>query len=54
MRSAIMVVTKGRAHRARRSTEQIERLSDKLVSIGPFGLGMDGGLALGSRRQPHL
>ena len=40
-----MDVTKDRAHRAWRSAERIKRLSDKLVSIGPFGLGLDGVLA---------
>jgi len=45
MRSGRMDVTKERAHRAWRSAERIKRLSDKLVSIGPFGLGLDGVLA---------
>ena len=40
-----MDVTKERAHRAWRSAERIKRLSDKLVSFGPFGLGLDGVLA---------
>ncbi|MDP3660139.1 DUF4112 domain-containing protein [Phenylobacterium sp.] len=34
-----------KAHRAWRSAERIKRLSDRLVSIGPFGLGLDGVLA---------
>ncbi|MDP3173952.1 MAG: DUF4112 domain-containing protein [Phenylobacterium sp.] len=33
------------AHRAWRSAERIKRLSDRLVGIGPFGLGLDGVLA---------
>src|SRR3569833_2467621 len=33
------------AHRAWRSAERIKRLSDRLVGIGPFGLGLDGLLA---------
>ena len=37
-----MDVTRERAHRAWRSAERIKRLSDKLVSVGPFGLGLDG------------
>jgi len=40
-----MDVTRERAHRAWRSAERIKRLSDKLVSVGPFGLGLDGVLA---------
>ena len=40
-----MIVTQDRAHRAWRSAERIKRLSDKLVSVGPFGLGLDGVLA---------
>lgn len=34
-------MTQERAHRAWRSTEQIKRLSDRLVGIGPFGIGLD-------------
>jgi hypothetical protein len=34
-----------RAHRAWIQAERIKRLSDRLVSIGPFGLGLDGILA---------
>ena len=40
-----MEPTRERAHRAWRSAERIKRLSDKLVSVGPFGLGLDGVLA---------
>jgi len=38
-------VSKDRAHRAWRNAERIKRLSDKLISIGPFGIGLDGVLA---------
>jgi hypothetical protein len=34
-----------RAHRAWRRAERLRRLSDDLVRIGPFGLGLDGVLA---------
>jgi hypothetical protein len=40
-----MDVSRDRAHRAWRSAERIKRLSDKLVSVGPVGLGLDGVLA---------
>jgi hypothetical protein len=40
-----MTVSKDRAHRAWRNAERIKRLSDKLISVGPFGLGLDGVLA---------
>lgn len=40
-----MEVTRERAHRAWRSADRIKRLSDRLVSFGPFGLGLDGVLA---------
>jgi hypothetical protein len=40
-----MEVTRERAHRSWRSAERIKRLSDGLVEIGPFGLGIDGVLA---------
>lgn len=40
-----MEVTRDRAHRAWRVAERIKRLSDRLVGIGPFGLGLDGVLA---------
>jgi hypothetical protein len=34
-----------RAHRAWRNAERIKRLSDELIKIGPWGLGLDGVLA---------
>lgn len=34
-----------RAHRAWRSAERIKRLSDRVVGVGPFGLGVDGVIA---------
>ncbi len=34
-----------RAHRAWRNAERIKRLSDELIRIGPWGLGLDGVLA---------
>ncbi len=34
-----------RAHRAWKSADTIRRLSDRLIGIGPFGLGLDGVLA---------
>jgi hypothetical protein len=34
-----------RAHRAWRNAERIKRLSDDLIKIGPWGLGLDGVLA---------
>jgi hypothetical protein len=34
-----------RAHRAWRNAERIKKLSDNLVKIGPWGLGLDGVLA---------
>jgi hypothetical protein len=37
--------TKERAHMAWRRAERIKRLSDGIVKIGPFGLGIDGVLA---------
>ncbi len=40
-----MAVTKDNAHRAWRSAERIKRLSDRLVGVGPVGLGRDGILA---------
>ncbi len=36
---------KRRAHQAWRHAETIKRLSDRLIGIGPFGLGLDGVLA---------
>lgn len=40
-----MAVSKDSAHRAWRSAERIKRLSDRLVGVGPIGLGLDGILA---------
>lgn len=34
-----------RAHRAWRNAQRIKKLSDSLVKIGPWGLGLDGVLA---------
>ena len=34
-----------KAHRAWRSVERIKRLSDRLIGVGPLGLGLDGILA---------
>ncbi|MBO9708750.1 MAG: DUF4112 domain-containing protein [Caulobacter sp.] len=34
-----------RAHKAWRNAETIKRLSDRLIGLGPFGLGLDGVLA---------
>ncbi len=34
-----------RAHRAWRNAERIKRLSDDLIKIGPWGVGLDGVLA---------
>lgn len=31
-----------RAHRSWRTAERIKRLSDRLVGVGPFGVGLDG------------
>jgi hypothetical protein len=39
------IPTRERAHRAWRSADRIKRLSDGLVRIGPWGLGIDGVLA---------
>ena len=36
---------RARAHRAWKSADTIKRLSDRLIGIGPFGLGLDGVLA---------
>lgn len=33
------------AHNAWRTAERVKRLSDRLIGIGPFGLGLDGVLA---------
>ena len=40
-----MTDDKAKAHRAWRSAERIKRLSDRVVGIGPFGLGIDGVIA---------
>ena len=40
-----MTEDKFKAHRAWRSAERIKRLSDRVVGIGPFGLGIDGVIA---------
>lgn len=36
---------KTHAHNAWRTAERIKRLSDRLIGIGPFGIGLDGVLA---------
>jgi hypothetical protein len=36
---------RSRAHRAWRNAETIKRLSDRLIGVGPFGIGLDGVLA---------
>lgn len=36
-----MDVTQDRAYRSWRIAERVKRLSDRLISIGPFGLGLD-------------
>lgn len=40
-----MAVSRDRAHQSWRTAERIKRLSDRLVGIGPFGIGLDGVLA---------
>ncbi len=40
-----MAVSKEQAHRAWRTAERIKLLSDRLVGVGPFGIGLDGVLA---------
>jgi hypothetical protein len=40
-----MSVSKEQAHRAWRVAERIKRLSDRLIGVGPFGVGLDGVLA---------
>lgn len=37
--------TREQAHRAWRTAERIKRLSDRLVGVGPIGVGLDGVLA---------
>jgi hypothetical protein len=36
---------RAKAHRAWKSAETVKRLSDRLIGIGPFGIGLDGVLA---------
>jgi hypothetical protein len=38
-------ITTAEAHRAWLSAERIKRVSDRLVGLGPFGVGLDGLLA---------
>jgi hypothetical protein len=40
-----MSVSKERAHSAWRTAERVKRLSDRLVGVGPLGIGLDGVLA---------
>ena len=40
-----MDVTRERAHRAWRVAERIARLSDNLIPIGRWGIGLDGVIA---------
>jgi len=40
-----MEIKKHQAHKAWRAADRIRRLSDRLVGIGPFGIGLDGVLA---------
>lgn len=40
-----MTVSKEQAHRAWRVAERVKRLSDRLVGVGPVGIGLDGILA---------
>jgi hypothetical protein len=40
-----METDRERAHRAWRNAERIKRLSDDLIRIGPWGVGLDGVLA---------
>ena len=40
-----METERDRAHRAWRNAERIKKLSDELVKIGPWGIGLDGVLA---------
>jgi hypothetical protein len=35
-------MTQERAHRSWRTAERVKRLSDRLIGIGPFGVGLDG------------
>lgn len=45
MRLSRMSVTRERAERAWRNAARIKRLSDNLISLGPWGIGLDGVLA---------
>lgn len=38
-------MSKELAHKAWRSAEQIKRLSDRVIGVGPIGIGLDGLLA---------
>lgn len=40
-----MTVSKEKAHSAWRTAERIKRLSDRVVSVGPVGIGLDGVLS---------
>ncbi|MBX3483750.1 DUF4112 domain-containing protein [Phenylobacterium sp.] len=40
-----MTLHRDRAHKAWRRAERIKRLSDRVVGLGPWGLGIDGVLA---------
>jgi len=40
-----MEIDRERAHRAWRNAERIKGLSDNLIKIGPWGIGLDGVLA---------
>ena len=40
-----MEIEKHYAHKAWRAADRIRQLSDRLIGIGPFGLGLDGVLA---------
>jgi hypothetical protein len=40
-----MEIQKHNAHKAWRAADRVRRLSDRLVGIGPFGIGLDGVLA---------
>jgi hypothetical protein len=40
-----METDRERAHRAWRNAQRIKRLSDDLIKIGPWGIGLDGVLA---------
>lgn len=44
-RFVVMSEAKDKAHRAWRVAERVKRLSDRMVTVGPFGVGLDGVLA---------